>query len=246
MNLVYFRNNQRAMIREQPSSAPKHLGLAAFHIDFDDVRDRATSIRACEGHRRANVVHRALCLRLYVHQYRPGKLVLQAGLMGVYYSRPGHHNRKHLARLHQKESEKMSVQNRLLQLTLVGLSLAIGVYAAQSDEREHKETCSNATLHGSYGLHATGTNISGAFAAVGRLTYDGNGNVTGKLFVNVAGNNSEPELTGTYSVSPDCIVTDNFGGGSHVSVIVDHGKGYYILNNAVGAGATISGEAKKQ
>ena len=73
--------------------------------------------------------------------------------------------------------------------------------------------CSNATLKGSYGLHATGTIIGvGDFAAVGRFTFDGNGSLTGKLFVRVAGNNREPPaFTGTYSVSPDCTVTDSWG-----------------------------------
>ena len=44
----------------------------------------------------------------------------------------------------------MSLRNRLLQLTLVVLSLAIGMQA------QDRANCSNATLHGSYDLHATG------------------------------------------------------------------------------------------
>jgi hypothetical protein len=130
------------------------------------------------------------------------------------------------------------------------VSLAIGIKA--EDNQKENCTCSNATLHGSYGLHATGTVIGvGEFAAVGRLTYDGNGNVTGKLFVDVAGNNNEVAVKGMYSVNEECIVTDNWSGGSgsqgsHVSIIVDHGRGYYILNNASDVGGTISGEAKRQ
>jgi len=90
----------------------------------------------------------------------------------------------------------------------------------------------------------------GDFAAVGRFTFDGNGNLKGKLFVRVAGNNMEPpEFTGTYSVNPDCTVTDNWGppiNSTHVSVIVDHGKAYVILNNTSDSGDTISGEARRQ
>src|SRR4029077_16646662 len=139
----------------------------------------------------------------------------------------------------------MSLRNRLLQLMLVVLSLAIGTQA------EDRASCSNATLHGSYGLHATGTVIGvGDFAAVGRFTFDGKGNLTGKLFVRVAGGNVEPPaFTGTYSVSPDCTVTDSWGApinSTHVSVIVDEGKGYFILNNTSGSGDTISGEARRQ
>src|SRR5437667_5501005 len=145
----------------------------------------------------------------------------------------------------KKENGNMSLKNRLLQLTLVVLSLTVGM---QAQDTQH---CSNATLHGSYGLHATGTVPGGEpFAAVGRFTFDGAGNLTGKLFVRIAGDNREPpEFTGKYSVSPDCIVTDNWGppiNSTHVSVIVDHGKGYVILNNTLGSGETISGESRRQ
>jgi hypothetical protein len=137
----------------------------------------------------------------------------------------------------------MSLRNRLLQLALLVLSLAIGIQA--------EAKCSNAILRGPYSLHATGTVIGvGDFAAVGRFTFDGNGNLTGKLFVRVAGNNVEPpEFTGTYSVGSDCTVTDNWGppiNSTHVSMIVDGGRGYVILNNTSGSGDTISGEARKQ
>ena len=128
---------------------------------------------------------------------------------------------------------------------LFSVALAIGMQA------QDKANCSNATLHGSYGLHAMGTIIGvGDFAAVGRFTFDGKGNLTGKLFVRVNGNNMAPPVfTGTYSVSPDCTVTDNWGApinSTHVSVIVDDGKGYFILNNTLGSGDTISGEARRQ
>jgi len=115
-----------------------------------------------------------------------------------------------------------------------------------------QQTCSNASLHGSYGLHATGiTGAGGNFAAVGRFTFDGKGNLTGTLFVRVAGNNVQVNITGTYSVSADCIVDDTWnasGGGSstHKSVIVKQGRAYFILNNTSGDGSVISGEAKRQ
>jgi hypothetical protein len=100
-------------------------------------------------------------------------------------------------------------------------------------------------------LRATGiTGAGGNFAAVGRFTFDGKGNLTGTLFVRVAGNDLQVNITGTYSVSSDCIVDDtwNFPSGSstHKSVIVDQGRGYFILNNTSGDGSAISGEAKRQ
>ena len=115
--------------------------------------------------------------------------------------------------------------SRMLVVTFTTLFSLTAVTAAQGNEK-----CSNATLKGSYGLHATGTIIGvGDFAAVGRFTFDGKGNLTGKLFSRVAGNNVEPpEFTGTYSVSPDCTMTDTFGppiNSTHVSVIVNGGNG---------------------
>jgi hypothetical protein len=113
--------------------------------------------------------------------------------------------------------------------------------------------CSNSTLHGSYGLHATGDIIDvGKFAAVGVFSFDGEGHLRGTLTSRVNSNNSFREsLTGEYSVSPDCFVSDtwNFTSGEtsqHESVIVDRGRGYVILNTTEGAPVVISGEARKQ
>jgi hypothetical protein len=136
----------------------------------------------------------------------------------------------------------MFLKDRLFQLTLLALSLAIGL---QAEQAEDTETCSNATLHGSYGLLAKGPGreTGTAVAAIARLTFDGKGNLTGKLiFADTGGITEEQEVTGTYSVSPDCILTDNFGHGSHKSVIVDHGKEFFFLNN----GGAITGEARRQ
>ena len=136
----------------------------------------------------------------------------------------------------------MFTKTRIFRLSLIVLTLAAGMRA------EDRAICTDATLHGSYGLHATGTVIGvGDFAAVGRFTFDGKGNLKAKLFLRINGNNMEPpELTGVYSVSPDCTVTDTWGGSTHVSVIVDRGRGYFILNNTQGEGDTISGEARRQ
>jgi hypothetical protein len=134
----------------------------------------------------------------------------------------------------------MYLRNRLLQLMLVLLSLAIGMQA------EDRASCSNATLHGSYGFHANGQ----LFAAVARFTFDGKGGLTGTLFGRTPGNPFGPvEFTGTYSVSPDCTVTDTWLNSTHVSVIVDRGKGYFILDTTPSGadGDTVnSGEARRQ
>ena len=120
------------------------------------------------------------------------------------------------------------------------------VYAIAS-MAEDRETCSDVTMHGSYGFHATGT----GFVAIGRFVFDGNGGLTGKLFVRVPGTNIGPrEIAGTYSVGPDCIMTDDWGGGNaHISAIVDQGKGYFIMNVTPSAPADDglnNGEGRRQ
>ena len=134
----------------------------------------------------------------------------------------------------------MSLRTRLLQVTLVVLSLAFGI---QAQDNQH---CSNATMHGSYGFHATGT----GFVAIGRFVFDGNGGLAGKLFIRVPGTNLEREIAGTYSVGPDCIMTDDWGGGNvHISAIFDQGKGYFIMNvtpSTPAADTLNNGEGRRQ
>src|SRR4030095_10791708 len=72
---------------------------------------------------------------------------------------------------------------------------SVCAYFAVVMRAQDRANCSNATLHGGYGLHATGTIIAvGDFAAVGRFTFDGKGNLTGKLFTNAAGNYRESQI----------------------------------------------------
>ena len=135
----------------------------------------------------------------------------------------------------------MSLRNRVLQVTLVVLSLVFGI---QAQDSQH---CSNATLHGSYGFHATGT----GFVAIGRFVFDGSGGLTGQLFVRRPGTNFGPvEITGTYSVTPDCFVHDDWGGGNtHVSAIFDEGKGYFIMHDGpstVAEDSLNNGEGRRQ
>ena len=107
-----------------------------------------------------------------------------------------------------------------------------------------KNNCSNASLRGSYGLHATGITATGdPFAAVGVFSFDGDGHLTATVFFRVPSGTSEVHPSGTYTVSPDCTVSDSWGGSQHESVIVDNGRGYVILNTSDNV---ISGEARKQ
>lgn len=111
--------------------------------------------------------------------------------------------------------------------------------------------CSNATLRGSYGIHATGTVAAGPVAIVGILSYDGNGHLTASLTQRVNGATTlfKAPFTGVYQVNADCTVEDTFinvttgAQSTHESVIVDRGRGFAILNTSAG---TVLGEARKQ
>jgi len=142
----------------------------------------------------------------------------------------------------------VSSMKLLLIVCMISTGLVIGTSA------QDRESCSNASLHGSFGLRATGnTTTGGALIVMGRFTFDGAGNLTAKLFTRTpAGTNVADTYTGSYSVDSDCIVTDFWRAAStgvvttHVSVIVDNGKGYYVLNTTEGSGNIISGEATRQ
>ena len=51
----------------------------------------------------------------------------------------------------------------------------------------------------------------GARAAVGSLTFDAAGNIAGKVTASLNGSISNTNLSGTYSVNPDCSGTASFG-----------------------------------
>src|SRR5689334_24287673 len=107
----------------------------------------------------------------------------------------------------------------LVFLALVFLSAAHG-----------KEQCSNATLNGTYSLYATGSVIGvGPVGLVAVLKYDGHGTFSATVIQKVNGNIVQFTLTGTYSVSPDCILTDQSQTSTgqtatHTAVIADNGN----------------------
>jgi hypothetical protein len=119
--------------------------------------------------------------------------------------------------------------------------------------------CSLATIHGTYGVWEQGTfvgkidgNPPGILVAiVGRVTYDGAGNLSGTWFGSFGGSVTPTlPVTGTYTVSPDCIYSDEFSPGPglvlhHSGPIVGGGifqEVHYIYTDA---GTVMSGTLKK-
>jgi hypothetical protein len=117
-----------------------------------------------------------------------------------------------------------------------------------------RDQCSNASLHGSFGLRATGnTTTGGALIVMGRFVFDGQGGLTATLYTRTpAGTNFVDTYTGSYSVDSDCTVNDFWRADTtgvvttHVSIITNNGKNYYVLNTTEGAPTIISGEATRQ
>ena len=157
-----------------------------------------------------------------------------------------------LARYRQEiDIDKDGKMKRISVALIMCAGLLLLVNLARAEERER---CSNASLYGNFGLRATGAIIdSGNIIVLVRFTYDGKGNLTAKLFLRLPdATNSTDTITGTYSVSPDCTVSDVWhsvisGSDSfHESVLVNRGHGFFILNTTEGAPVVISGEAKRQ
>jgi hypothetical protein len=141
---------------------------------------------------------------------------------------------------------------RISVVLVVFAGLLVIVNAAKA--QQNNSGCSNASLHGHFGLHATGTIIgSGDFIVLGRFNYDGKGNLNAKLFERLPdGSNAEDTITGTYSVSPHCIVSDLWhstitgSDTTHESVLVNEGKEFFVLNTTAGKPLIVSGDAKRQ
>jgi len=153
------------------------------------------------------------------------------------------------------------MKRKIASTTLMATSIAVLAILGTARTVPARSGCSNATLKGSYGVHARGTFLSGPqtgpLAIVGTLTFDGAGQLTGSLSQRLSAGIAATTLikvpyTGTYSVNADCTVEDswtNMLNGTttvHESVIVDRGKGLFILNTTVGAPSIVSADVRKQ
>jgi hypothetical protein len=109
--------------------------------------------------------------------------------------------------------------------------------AAAKDEHGDKG-CTSASLHGSYGFYRTGSTSAGPLAALGSLTFDGKGNLTGSQSVSRNGVFTfDLPIVGPYVVNEDC--TGKFlapDGVTEVArvVVTDRGSGFYIMSESAG------------
>ena len=86
-------------------------------------------------------------------------------------------------------------------LVAVVATLVISSLATQASAEER---CSNASLRGSYAFQVDGSNVNGPFAAVGKNTYDGNGQLKGVITISSNGVIIPATYTGTYTLNANC------------------------------------------
>src|SRR5712664_4069731 len=136
------------------------------------------------------------------------------------------------------------------------LILCFALFFASTVQGQTNTGVNNASLNGNYaftfnGISGNGT-VSSAFAAVGRFTADGAGNLTnGQLDTNtVGGGGAAQSFTGTYSIGADNrgVMTLNFSGSSAklTFAMMANGNTQFIKFDASGGTGTIgSGTMEK-
>ena len=100
----------------------------------------------------------------------------------------------------------------------------------------------NATLHGTYMSHGTGTVVGlGAVSAVGTITYDGDGNLVNPFTISLNGTISRLTQTGSYVVNADCTGTVVQGGAHYDFVVASDGSTVFWMETD--AGTVVTGTA---
>jgi hypothetical protein len=137
------------------------------------------------------------------------------------------------------------------------IPLLLTIALAHSDLCAQSQQCNrqNMTLNDAYVVSFTGTaggpifnNSTGPFAAVGRIVFDGNGNLQLTATTSIIGFIIPGSLfTGTYTVNRDCTGTMRFATGSSHGVptfdIVSTPGGRHISIIQTNTGTVITGKA---
>ena len=133
--------------------------------------------------------------------------------------------------------------------------LAPAAHAANSPEESPDDSCSLASLKGSFGISTTGMIVAlgpvGPVGEVGTISFDGTGGVTQITTVSLNGTIlSNRVSSGSYVVNEDCTGSLSLalpppaGMSNSNFVIVDHAKELRLINT--GAGRVLTGNAKRQ
>ena len=110
--------------------------------------------------------------------------------------------------------------------------------ARDAAAKDRDGVCTNASLSGSYGFYRTGSTSAGPLAALGSLTFDGKGTVTGNQSVSRNGAFTfDVPIAGPYVLNEDCtgklLAPDGVTEVARV-VVTDRGNGFYIMSESAG------------
>lgn len=110
--------------------------------------------------------------------------------------------------------------------------------------RAQDKTCDATSLTGAFGYSLTGTVYDQQYytyllGAAGRMTADGNGNLTGADTYNFDGTIAKRQYTGSYTVNADCTGSLSFtttnGNATHADfAIVNNGKEVNLVQTDAG------------
>jgi hypothetical protein len=147
----------------------------------------------------------------------------------------------------------------LAALVTAGALLAGGGHTAQSAAAERpgdrgdnagRKRCNLSSLKGAYGYTYTGAVKGfGTIAAVGPISFDGDGNTSATYSVNLGGTNFQGSFTGTYTINDDCTgsITINLpvlgvSSSGRFVVVDDGGEAPFMGTDP---GVTVTGVAKR-
>ena len=131
----------------------------------------------------------------------------------------------------------------LLNRNLLTLMACTGAFAPQAlMANEARCPLGNATLHGTYMSHGSGTIVNvGPAVAVGLIRYDGNGNLVNPFTLSVDGHIESTTAYGTYIVNSDCTGTAHQTGGNFNFVVDPDGSKLFWIE--IDPGTVLSGSA---
>jgi hypothetical protein len=103
-------------------------------------------------------------------------------------------------------------------------------------------TCSTAMVSGTYFYLLDGAIVAShsiAYAELGKIVADGQGNLYGSSFASGGGQQARSTLSGTYSVRPNCTGTITQAGGTVTFQVINNGQGMVFavsVSNALTTG----------
>jgi hypothetical protein len=125
-----------------------------------------------------------------------------------------------------------------------------GAITTATLHRRDMSSCNEASLRGTFGIQAAGSNIiaQGRIAQSGRLTFDGAGGLSGATVSSVNGALLRTTLTGTYRIDTDCTfqarLVDATGTISHIFGMLFDAGNQFIFDYS-DDGLVIAGQAKR-